>query len=72
MALISLKAAERPIGFSRLRALVIDDYVGMRGTLKMILSNFVMAKIERVIAAVEAIVNIRAITTSCCATSTER
>lgn len=55
MSLIAIRAVEHPINYGQLRALVVDDFPGMRSALKMTLSNFGMAKIDLSASAAEAI-----------------
>lgn len=46
MSLISVKNNETVINYGELRALVVDDYPGMRSALKLTLSNFGMTRID--------------------------
>jgi CheY-like chemotaxis protein/thioredoxin-like negative regulator of GroEL len=55
MSLSAIRAAEQPINYGRLRALVVDDYSGMRSAMKMTLSNFGIAKIDLASSASEVI-----------------
>ncbi len=59
MSLIAIRAAEHPINYGQLRALVVDDFPGMRSALKMTLSNFGMARIDLASNAAEAIFRIQ-------------
>jgi DNA-binding response OmpR family regulator/Tfp pilus assembly protein PilF len=59
MSLIAIRTVEQPLDFGRLRALVIDDYSGMRSALKMTLSNFGMSKIDLAMSAAETIFKVR-------------
>jgi len=55
MALNAIKGNEQTIDYGALRALVVDDYPGMRSALKMTLSNFGMTKIDLAASAAEVI-----------------
>ena len=55
MTLNVVKGSEQGIDYGALRALVVDDYPGMRGALKMTLSNFGMTRIELAASASEVI-----------------
>ena len=46
MSLNAIKGNEQSINYGTLRALVVDDYPGMRSALKMTLSNFGITKID--------------------------
>ncbi len=59
MSLIAIRAAEHPINYGQLRALVVDDFPGMRSALKMTLSNFGMARIDLASNAAEAIFRVQ-------------
>jgi CheY-like chemotaxis protein/lipopolysaccharide biosynthesis regulator YciM len=59
MSLIAVSAIEQPVNYSALRALVVDDYPGMRSALKMTLSNFGMAKIDLAGSAAEVIFKVQ-------------
>jgi DNA-binding response OmpR family regulator/Tfp pilus assembly protein PilF len=59
MSLIAIRAVEQPINYGQLRALVVDDFPGMRSALKMTLSNFGMAKIDLCGSAAEAIFKVQ-------------
>lgn len=53
MSLNAIKGKEQSINYGTLRALVVDDYPGMRSALKMTLSNFGVTKIELACSAAE-------------------
>lgn len=55
MALNAIKGNDQTIDYGALRALVVDDYPGMRSALKMTLSNFGMTKIDLAASAAEVI-----------------
>ena len=55
MALNAIKGNEQSIDYGALRALVVDDYPGMRSALKMTLANFGMTKIDLAASAAEVI-----------------
>ena len=55
MTLNVVKGNEQGIDYGVLRALVVDDYPGMRSALKMTLSNFGMTRIELAASASEVI-----------------
>jgi len=59
MALTALRASEETIDYAALRALVVDDYPGMRSALKLTLSNFGLSKIQLAGTASEAITRIQ-------------
>lgn len=59
MSLIAIRTVEQPINYGHLRALVVDDFPGMRSALKMTLSNFGMAKIDLCGSAAEAIFKVQ-------------
>jgi CheY-like chemotaxis protein len=59
MALTATRASEELINYAALRALVIDDYPGMRSALKLTLSNFGLTKIQLAGSAPEAISRIQ-------------
>lgn len=59
MSLNAIRAAEHPINYGQLRALVVDDFPGMRSALKMTLSNFGMARIDLASNAAEAIFRVQ-------------
>ena len=46
MSLNAIKGKEQTINYENLRAMVVDDYPGMRSALKMTLSNFGITKID--------------------------
>ncbi|MBM4181148.1 MAG: response regulator [Betaproteobacteria bacterium] len=46
MSLSAIKGNEQTINYGTLRAMVVDDYPGMRSALKMTLSNFGITKID--------------------------
>ncbi len=46
MSLSAIKGHEQSINYEMLRALVVDDYPGMRSALKMTLSNFGITRID--------------------------
>lgn len=53
MSLKAIKGKEQSINYGTLRALVVDDYPGMRSALKMTLSNFGVTKIDLACSAAE-------------------
>jgi len=55
MALNAIKGNEQSIDYGALRALVVDDYPGIRSALKMTLANFGMTKIDLAASAAEVI-----------------
>lgn len=55
MSLNAIKGNEQSINYGSLRAMVVDDYPGMRSALKMTLSNFGISKIDLAGAAAEVI-----------------
>lgn len=55
MAINSNRGGAESIDYAALRALVIDDYPGMRSALKLTLSNFGLSKIQMAASAPEAI-----------------
>lgn len=55
MSLRAIGAVEQPINYSQLRALVVDDFPGMRSALKMTLSNFGLVRIDMTSSAAEAV-----------------
>lgn len=55
MSLNTIKGKEQTIDYGTLRALVVDDYPGMRSALKMTLSNFGITRIDLASNAAEAI-----------------
>lgn len=59
MSLIKVKTVEPQVDYAQLRAIVIDDYSGMRNALKLTLSNFGMTKIDLASSAAEAIFKFR-------------
>ena len=59
MSLIAIRAVEQPINYGQLRALVVDDFPGMRNALKMTLSNFGVTKIDLAGSAAEAIFKVQ-------------
>ncbi len=59
MALSTIKMIDDTINYGSLRALVVDDYPGMRSALKMTLSNFGMTKIDLAGSAFEAIARVQ-------------
>lgn len=59
MPLIRVGAIEAQVNYSQLRALVIDDFSGMRNALKLTLSNFGMTKIDLASSAADAIFKLR-------------
>ena len=59
MSLSAIRATEQPINYGRLRALIVDDYAGMRSALKMTLSNFGIAKIDLASSAAEVIFKVQ-------------
>ena len=59
MALIPMLAREESVNYANLRALVVDDYPGMRSALKLTLSNFGLTKIQMAGTAAEAISRIQ-------------
>lgn len=60
MALIATtRSSDELVNYSALRALVVDDYPGMRSALKLTLSNFGVSKIQMAGSAAEAITRIQ-------------
>jgi DNA-binding response OmpR family regulator/Tfp pilus assembly protein PilF len=59
MALTANRAGDETINYAALRALVVDDYPGMRSALKLTLSNFGLSKIQMAGSAPEAISRIQ-------------
>lgn len=59
MSLPGVKEGDAPIDFGALRALVIEDYPGMRNALRLTLSNFGITKVQLVANASEAIFQVR-------------
>jgi len=59
MSLSAIQATEQPINYERLRALIVDDYPGMRSALKLTLANFGISKIDLSSAAAEVIFKCR-------------
>jgi CheY-like chemotaxis protein len=59
MALPPAAAGKPVIDFAALRALVVDDFPGMRNALRLTLSNFGITKVQAVANAAEAIFQIR-------------
>jgi len=55
MSLDAIKRNDQTINYGALRAMIVDDYPGMRSALKMTLSNFGMTKIDLASAAAEVI-----------------
>ena len=55
MSLNAIKRNDQTINYGALRAMIVDDYPGMRSALKMTLSNFGMTKIDLASAAAEVI-----------------
>ena len=53
MALTTYKGSDQAINYSELRALVVDDYPGMRNALRLTLSNFGVSKIDMASSAAE-------------------
>jgi DNA-binding response OmpR family regulator len=59
MPLISVAAAEQLINYNQLRALVVDDFPGMRSALKLTLANFGINRIDLSSSASEAIFRVQ-------------
>lgn len=59
MALSPMRANEETVDYAALRALVVDDYPGMRSALKLTLANFGLSKIQLAGTASEAISRIQ-------------
>lgn len=59
MPLIAIRAVEQPINYGLLRAMIVDDFPGMRSALKMTLSNFGMMKVDLASSAAEAIFRVQ-------------
>lgn len=59
MSLIAIRSVEQPINYGPFRALVVDDFPGMRSALKMTLSNFGLSKIDLAATAAEVIFKIQ-------------
>lgn len=55
MTLTTYKGTDQAINYSELRALVVDDYPGMRSALKLTLSNFGVSRIDVASSAAEVI-----------------
>ena len=55
MALTTYKGCDQAINYSELRALVVDDYPGMRSALKTTLANFGLSRIDVASSAAEVI-----------------
>jgi tetratricopeptide (TPR) repeat protein len=55
MSLNAIKGNDQTINYGALRAMVVDDYPGMRSALKMTLSNFGLTKIDLASSATEVI-----------------
>jgi tetratricopeptide (TPR) repeat protein len=55
MSLNAIKGNDHTINYGELRAMVVDDYPGMRSALKMTLSNFGITKIDLASSAAEVI-----------------
>lgn len=55
MSLNAMKGVDNSINYGELRALVVDDYPGMRSALKMTLSNFGVTRIDLASSAAEVI-----------------
>jgi DNA-binding response OmpR family regulator len=53
------QSGDAPIDFSALRALVVEDYPGMRNALRLTLANFGITKVQLVANAAEAIFHVR-------------
>ncbi|MEW6678210.1 MAG: tetratricopeptide repeat protein [Pseudomonadota bacterium] len=59
MALISYKGNELVVNYGELRALVVDDYPGMRSALKLTLSNFGVTRIDLAASATEVLFKVQ-------------
>lgn len=59
VSLASVQASDAPINFGALRALVVDDYPGMRNGLRLTLSNFGIIKVQLAANAAEAIFQVK-------------
>lgn len=59
MPMIAIRAVDHPINYGQLRALIVDDFPGMRSAMKMTLSNFGIAKIDLASSAAEAIFRVQ-------------
>ena len=59
MALISYKGSELVVNYGELRALVVDDYPGMRSALKLTLSNFGVTRIDLAASATEVLFKVQ-------------
>ena len=59
VSLPAFQSSDAPIDFSALRALVVDDYPGMRNALRLTLSNFGITKVQLAANAAEAIFQVR-------------
>ncbi len=55
MTLTTYKGSDQAINYSELRALVVDDYPGMRSALKLTLANFGLSRIDVASSAAEVI-----------------
>ena len=55
----ALSGSDAPIDYSALRALVVDDYPGIRSALRLTLSNFGVTKVQLVANAAEAIFQVK-------------
>ncbi len=55
MSLFALKTADNLVNFEALRALIVDDFPGMRSALKLTLANFGLTRIDLTSSASEAI-----------------
>jgi CheY-like chemotaxis protein len=59
MSLISVTAVDQLINYDQLRALVVDDFPGMRSALKLTLSNFGITRIDLSSSASEALFRVQ-------------
>ena len=59
VSLPTLQSSDASIDFSALRALVVDDYPGMRNALRLTLANFGITKVQLAANAAEAIFQVR-------------
>lgn len=59
MSLNAFRSSDEAINYADLRALVVDDYPGMRNALRLTLSNFGLTKIQMATAASDAISRIK-------------
>lgn len=59
MSLPGRQSGDAPIDFSALRALVVEDYPGMRNALRLTLANFGITRVQLVANAAEAIFQVR-------------